>query len=120
MPKKCILRPDISKGCRSPSKGPLLFGPPSTGKTMIGKAKATFFYISASSLTSKRIGECEKPVRDLFGVASCRKSAVIFVDEIDSLLSQCKSDREHEFGRRLKTQFLIEMEGLIVVMSNCY
>uniref|UniRef100_A0A0E0BS59 AAA+ ATPase domain-containing protein n=1 Tax=Oryza glumipatula TaxID=40148 RepID=A0A0E0BS59_9ORYZ len=87
-----------------------------TGKTMIGKAiageaKATFFYISASSLTSKWIGEGEKLVRALFGVACCRQPAVIFVDEIDSLLSQRKSDGEHESSRRLKTQFLIEMEG---------
>ncbi|PSR87483.1 Fidgetin-like protein [Actinidia chinensis var. chinensis] len=122
--KKCVtemviwplLRPDIFKGCRSPGRGLLLFGPPGTGKTMIGKAiageaKATFFYISASSLTSKWIGEGEKLVRALFGVASCRQPAVIFVDEIDSLLSQRKSDGEHESSRRLKTQFLIEMEG---------
>ncbi|KAL6851866.1 hypothetical protein ACP4OV_020051 [Aristida adscensionis] len=157
--KKCVtemviwplLRPDIFRGCRSPGRGLLLFGPPGTGKTMIGKAiageaKATFFYISASSLTSKwrdicalafpctvlplfllnemirsspaysrrkrsRIGEGEKLVRALFGVACCRQPAVIFVDEIDSLLSQRKSDGEHESSRRLKTQFLIEMEG---------
>ncbi|CAL9193551.1 unnamed protein product [Musa hybrid cultivar] len=122
--KKCVtemviwplLRPDIFHGCRSPGRGLLLFGPPGTGKTMIGKAiageaKATFFYISASSLTSKWIGEGEKLVRALFGVASCRQPAVIFVDEIDSLLSQRKSEGEHESSRRLKTQFLIEMEG---------
>lgn len=50
-------------------------------------------------------------MRVLFGVASCRQPAVIFIDEIDSLLSQRKSDGEHESSRRLKTQFLIEMEG---------
>uniref|UniRef100_I1R8Q4 ATPase AAA-type core domain-containing protein n=1 Tax=Oryza glaberrima TaxID=4538 RepID=I1R8Q4_ORYGL len=58
-----------------------------------------------------QIGEGEKLVRALFGVACCRQPAVIFVDEIDSLLSQRKSDGEHESSRRLKTQFLIEMEG---------
>lgn len=37
-----------------------------------------------------QIGEGEKLVRALFGVASCRQPAVIFVDEIDSLLSQVR------------------------------
>lgn len=55
------------KGARSPAKGLLLFGPPGTGKTLIGRAiasniNATFFSISASSLTSKWIGEGEKLV----------------------------------------------------------
>ena len=46
------------QGARAPPKGLLLFGPPGTGKTLIGKAiasniNATFFNISASSLTSE-------------------------------------------------------------------
>lgn len=111
-----LKRPDLFQGTRAPGKGLLLYGPPGTGKTLIGKAiagesNATFFSISSSSLTSKWIGEGEKLVRALFGVASCVQPAVIFVDEIDSLLSQRKEDGEHESSRRLKTQFLIEMEG---------
>lgn len=69
-----MLRPDIFNGLRGPPKGLLLFGPPGTGKTMIGRAIASrsgakFFNISASSLVSKWAGEGEKTVRALFGVA---------------------------------------------------
>ncbi|XP_063680453.1 fidgetin-like protein 1 [Bolinopsis microptera] len=111
-----MLRPDIFTGLRGPPKGVLLFGPPGTGKTLIGKciasqSKSTFFSISASSLTSKWIGEGEKLVRALFAVARCHQPAVIFIDEIDSLLSQ-RSEIEHESSRRIKTEFLIQLDGV--------
>lgn len=78
-----ILRPDIFKGLRGPPRGILLFGPPGTGKTLIGRciasaSKSTFFSISASSLTSKWIGEGEKMVRALFAVASVKQPSVRF------------------------------------------
>ena len=47
-------------------------------------------------------------VRALFAVALCYEPAVIFIDEIDSLLSQ-RSDSEHEASRRMKTEFLIKL-----------
>lgn len=110
-----MLRPDIFRGLRGPPKGILLFGPPGTGKTLIGKciacqSGATFFSISASSLTSKWVGEGEKMVRALFAVARCHQPAVIFIDEIDSLLSQ-RSDGEHDSSRRIKTEFLVQLDG---------
>lgn len=110
-----MLRPDIFKGLRGPPKGVLLFGPPGTGKTLIGKciasqSKATFFSISASSLTSKWVGEGEKMVRALFAVARCHLPAVIFIDEIDSLLSQ-RTDGENDASRRIKTEFLVQLDG---------
>ncbi|XP_024418635.2 fidgetin-like protein 1 [Desmodus rotundus] len=110
-----MMRPDIFTGLRGPPKGVLLFGPPGTGKTLIGKciasqSGATFFSISASSLTSKWVGEGEKMVRALFTVARCQQPAVIFIDEIDSLLSQ-RADGEHESSRRIKTEFLVQLDG---------
>ncbi|XP_054283968.1 fidgetin-like protein 1 isoform X2 [Macrosteles quadrilineatus] len=110
-----MLRPDIFTGLRRPPKGILLFGPPGTGKTLIGKciasqSKSTFFNISASSLTSKWVGEGEKMVRTLFTLARVHQPAVVFIDEIDSLLSQ-RSETEHESSRRIKTEFLVQLDG---------
>ncbi|KAI3752870.1 hypothetical protein L2E82_24910 [Cichorium intybus] len=53
----------------------------------------------------------EQISNEIMDVARCRQPAVIFVDEIDSSLSQRGSGSEHESSRRIKTQFLIEMEG---------
>ena len=108
-------RPDLFTGLRKAPNGLLLYGPPGTGKTLIGKAiahesGATFFSISSSSLTSKWIGEGEKLVRTLFGVAAYHEPSVVFLDEIDSLLTQRKAD-ENEASRRIKTEFLVQLDG---------
>lgn len=86
-----------------------------TGKTLIGKAiasesKSRFFSISASSLTSKWHGEGEKLVRTLFAVAQVHEPSIIFIDEIDSLLSQ-RQESEFEASRRIKTEFLVQLDG---------
>ncbi len=111
-----LLRPDIFTGSRRPPRGLLLFGPPGTGKTLIAKAIATdssstFFSISASSLMSKWMGESERLIRALFGVARAKQPSVIFIDEVDSVLGQ-RREGEQDSTIRIKNEILIQMDGV--------
>ena len=99
----------------TPGGGVLLFGPPGTGKTMLGKAiagalDAPFYYASGADLRSKWYGESEQRLSQLLNAAKAQPVAVVFLDEIESLLPK-RNENSQAADNRVVTQFLADLGG---------
>jgi len=108
-------------------RGILLFGPPGCGKTLLAAAVATeidaaFFSVDAASIMSKWLGEAEQNVAKLFSTvrktAGDGRPAIVFIDELDSLIGKHSNEVGGEV--RMRNQFLKEMDGVIDKGKNLH
>jgi transitional endoplasmic reticulum ATPase len=101
-----------------PPKGILLTGPPGCGKTLLAKALATetelnFLSIKGPELMSKYVGESERGIREIFRKAKQAAPAILFFDEIDSLVPQRSAGvGDSLVAERVISQFLTELDGI--------
>ena len=108
--------PNLFVGNRKPWRGILLYGPGGTGKSMIASAianecKSSFYSVSSSDIVSKFQGESERLIKELFRAARESAPSIIFIDEVDSMCSS-RSDSDSDSNRRIKTEFLVQMQGV--------
>lgn len=108
--------PEAFQGVPTPS-GILLHGPPGTGKTMLARAvsnevDASFYAISGSEIFEKNYGESEDNLRSLFSDASEDRPAIIFIDELESLIPpRDELSSSNQVERRVVTQLKTLMDG---------
>jgi SpoVK/Ycf46/Vps4 family AAA+-type ATPase len=101
---------------RSPPTGVLLFGPPGTGKTLLAKALAKelngfFIEVSPEQLFSKYVGDSEKACAAVFSLAKKLQTCVIFVDEMDTLLS-ARTSNDSAVYSHAKSIFMTKWDGM--------
>ena len=114
-----LKRPEIFRRMGiKPPKGILLFGPPGCGKTMLARAVATessanFISIKGPEVFSKWVGESEKAIREVFRKGRMAAPAIIFFDEIDSLVPRRGLGySDSGVSERVISQLLTEMDGI--------
>ena len=111
--------PDVFKKANTnPPKGILLYGSPGTGKTLLAKAVANesgvnFISIKGPQLISRYVGESERGIREIFRKAKQAAPAILFFDEIDSIVPRRgSSSADAHVTERVISQFLTEMDGI--------
>jgi len=110
--------PGLFSGVRSGPKGLLLYGPPGCGKTMLARAAAveleadaSFFHVRPGDVMSKFYGESQRRVQALEEVVREAAPAVVFLDEVDSLLGSRDAGGVAEHHRSTTNALLAWMDG---------
>jgi len=102
-----------------PPRGVLLYGPPGTGKTTVARVlasetEAAFFSISPADIYSKWLGDSERKVRELFEQARESVPAILFIDEVDAILTRRGENLSggDQVRNAVVNVFLAEMDGI--------
>ncbi|CAF0834417.1 unnamed protein product [Rotaria sp. Silwood1] len=108
--------PNLFRDNRKPWSSILLYGPAGTGKsylakTIQAKCEISFISVNPSDIFSKWFGESERNMKDLFKLAHEQQPCIVFIDHIDSLCSKY-NHTESESSRRVKTDFLVQMQSI--------
>jgi len=99
-------------------KGILLTGAPGTGKSFLAKAIAgesgvNFISVKGPELLSKWVGDSEKGVRDVFKKARQASPAILFFDEVDTILpKRGQGSNAGNISERMVGQFLLELDNI--------
>ncbi|KAJ1645250.1 hypothetical protein LPJ64_003150 [Coemansia asiatica] len=102
----------------SPPRGVLLYGPPGCSKTTLVKViatqtRASFFSLSGASVFSPYVGDSEKAVREIFRKARASAPAVLFFDEIESMVGRRTAESTGDsVQERVLSTMLNEMDGV--------
>ncbi|XP_024142986.1 fidgetin [Oryzias melastigma] len=111
-----ILRPDMFSGLATIPRSLLLFGPQGSGRSLLARCMAShlgaaFFRLNGSTLVTKWLGEGDKIIQASFLVARCRQPAVVFISDVDLLLSAQLS--EDSPVNHLKSELLIQLDSIL-------
>jgi len=114
-----LKKPDVFKRLGiKPPRGILLYGPPGCGKTLLARAvstesEANFISIKGPEIFSKWVGESEKAIREVFRKARTAAPAIIFFDELDSIVpKRGLGFSDSGASERVISQLLTELDGI--------
>uniref|UniRef100_A0A8C6V250 Fidgetin n=1 Tax=Neogobius melanostomus TaxID=47308 RepID=A0A8C6V250_9GOBI len=111
-----LLRPDMFSGLATLPRSLLLFGPQGAGRTLLARCMASqlgavFLRLNGSALVTKWLSEGDKIIHASFLMARCRQPAVVFISDIELLLSSQIS--EDSPVKCLKTELLVQLDSVL-------
>lgn len=123
--KSALIDPVKYRNYVQPRSGVCLYGPPGTGKSSMAKAVSTelnynFVSVKAGDLDSKYHGEGPQNIIACFGVARQLSPCLLFIDEVDQLLSSRENHDSHHNTKLVET-FLTELDdslGSVFLLST--